>query len=281
MDKSRSLKLIIGTFLMALAYKTVFDSVGMVTGGFSGIGIIVKRLTVDYVPGGVPMWLVNVVLNTPVFIAGYIMMGKRFLLNTFAGTVLLTLFLALLPSGMVGEADYLIAALAGGVLYGGGLGLVLNAGATTGGTDLLAVLMSKCIKGASVIRLLQMIDGAVILIGAAVFGVRVSLYAMIAIYIGTLVSDRIVEGAKSAKAVWIITDRYSEVSSAIMTVMKRGVTMFNATGMYSCVQRSVLLCVVSKKQIPLLKEIVHCADDNVFLIIGDVREVCGEGFVKN
>lgn len=278
--KKRSLQLVIGTFLMAVAYKSIYDSVQMVTGGFSGIGVIVRHLTANLIEGGLPMWITNVVLNVPLFIASLLIRGRRFVADTLAGTILLTVFLAILPSGRIEEADYLLAAVSGGVLYGIGIGLVLNAGATTGGTDMLAVLLTKAVPEMSVVRILQIIDGVIIVAGIVVFGIRISLYAMIAIYIGTIVSDRMIEGAKSAKAVWIISENYKRIATDVMEELERGATLFKACGMYKNIDRNVLLCVVSKKQIPKLKEIAGRADNKVFIIIGDVREVCGEGFVK-
>lgn len=272
---------IAGTFLMAVAYKSIYDSAQMVTGGFSGIGVLVRYLTEGFLPGGVPLWLTNIILNTPLFIAAYIIIGKKFVLQTLSGTILLTVFLAVLPSAPMADADYLLAAAAGGVSCGAGIGLVLKSGATTGGTDMLAVVICRYVRRYSVIRVMQMLDGAIILAGILVFGIQVSLYAMIAIYVTTLMSDRIVEGAKSAKAVWIISDAYREIGRAVMDQMGRGVTTFEASGMYSSQKKNVLLCVVSKKQIPQMKDLVLDIDQRAFLTVGDVREVCGEGFVQN
>lgn len=278
--KKRVLQLIGGTFLMAVAYKSIYDSAQMVTGGFSGIGVIVRYLTMEYVSDGVPMWLTNTVLNIPLFAASYFIRGKKFIFDTIVGTVLLTFFLGILPSSSLSETDYLLAAVAGGVIHGTGIGMVLNAGATTGGTDMLAVLLSKYVKQYSVVRIMQLLDGAVIAAGVLVFGIRVSMYAIIAIYISTLVSDSIIEGVKSGKAAWIISDHYAAIAEAVMKEMERGITLLDGSGMYSGNRKNVMLCVVSKKQVPRLKKIVAETDDKAFLIIGDVREVCGEGFVQ-
>lgn len=272
---------IVGIFLMAVAYKSIYDSAQMVTGGFSGIGVIVRYLTEGILPGGIPMWMTNLSLDIPLFIAAYVIMGRKFVVHTIFGAGLLTFFLAILPSAPVDDADYLLAAVAGGVLCGAGIGLVLRSGTATGGTDLLAVVIGRYVRRYSVIRIMQLLDGIVILAGVIVFGIRVSLYAMIAIYITTLVSDRIVEGAKSAKAVWVISDAYKDIAAQVMEEMGRGVTTFEAGGMYSNRKRNVLLCVVSKKQIPQMKQIALDIDCRAFLIVGDVREVCGEGFVQN
>lgn len=278
--KKRNLQLVFGTFLMAVAYKSIFDSAEMVTGGFSGISVIVRHLTMGYIEGGMPMWITNTILNIPVFIAAYFIKGKHFVYNTFMGTVLLTIFLAVLPSTVLSEADYLLAAVAGGVSLGAGMGLVLNAGAATGGTDMLGVLLAEKIRQYSVVKIIQILDGIIIVAGMLVFGLRVSLYAIIAIYISALVSDRILEGSKSGKAAWIISDRYEEIGRCILQEMDRGATILKGSGVYSGREKNVILCILSKKQIPLLKEIVMQTDEKAFFIIGDVREVCGEGFVQ-
>lgn len=278
--KKRNLQLVFGTFLMAVAYKSIFDSAGMVTGGFSGIAVIVRYITMGYIEDGLPLWITNTILNIPVFIAAYFIKGKHFVYNTFMGTVLLTIFLAVLPSTALSEADYLLAAVAGGVSLGAGMGLVLNAGAATGGTDMLGVLLAEKIRQYSVVKIIQILDGIIIVAGMLVFGLRVSLYAIIAIYISALVSDRILEGSKSGKAAWIISDRYEEIGRCILQEMDRGATILKGSGVYSGREKNVILCILSKKQIPMLKEIVLQTDEKAFFIIGDVREVCGEGFVQ-
>lgn len=275
------IELTIGTFLMSVAYKCIFDSASMVTGGFSGIGVIVRHLTFGLVDGGIPIWITNIVLNIPLFVAAFFIVGRKFLIYTAAGTAVMTFFLGVLPSSVTNEADLLLAAITGGLAYGIGVGLVLRQGASTGGTDMLAVVVHRFIKNYSVVRIMQILDAIIILSGMLVFGIRTSLYAMIAIYIGTHLSDRVMEGAESAKAVWIISDKYEEISQKLLNELGRGVTSFEGKGMYFGQKRNVMLCVVSKKQIPELKKIALETDEKVFFVIGDVREVCGEGFVQN
>lgn len=278
--KKRNLQLVCGTFLMAVAYKSIFDSAGMVTGGFSGISVIVRHLTLGYIEEGFPLWITNTILNIPVFISAYFIKGKHFVYNTLLGTVLLTIFLAVLPSAFLDNVDYLLVAVAGGISLGAGMGLVLNAGAATGGTDMLGVLLAKRFRQYSVVRIIQILDGIIILAGMLVFGLRVSFYAVIAIYISALVSDWILEGSKSGKAAWIISDHYEEIGKCILQKMDRGATILKGSGVYSGREKNVILCILSKKQIPILKEIVLQTDEKAFFIIGDVREVCGEGFVQ-
>lgn len=276
----RYLYLAAGTFLMAAAYKSIYQSVGMVTGGFSGIGVIVNRVTGGVWAGGVPLWITNVTLNVPLFIAAFYIEGKEFIKNTIIGAVLLTLYLAVLPAVPVDAADYLLAAVYGGAACGAGIGLVLKSGFTTGGTDMLGVLLHRFFRQYALASIIQVLDMAVIIAGVLVFGMSVSLYAIIAVYVTALVTDTVLEGTKQARAVWIISDKNEQIAPVVMEKMHRGITRFPASGVYTQQEKSVLLCVVSIKQIPYLKEIVMEIDENSFLIVGDVREVMGNGFVQ-
>ena len=226
----RYLYLAAGTFLMAAAYKSIYQSVGMVTGGFSGIGVIVNRVTGGVWEGGVPLWITNVTLNVPLFIAAFYIEGKEFIKNTVTGAVLLTLYLAVLPAVPVDAADYLLAAVYGGAACGAGIGLVLKSGFTTGGTDMLGVLLHRFFRQYALASIIQVLDMAVIIAGVLVFGMSVSLYAIIAVYVTALVTDTVLEGTKQARAVWIISDKNEQIAPAVMEKMHRGITRFPASG---------------------------------------------------
>jgi uncharacterized membrane-anchored protein YitT (DUF2179 family) len=270
-----------GTFLMAVAYKSIYDSAKMVTGGFSGISIIVKYMSAGIIQGGVPLWVTNMALNIPLFIAAFSIEGKKFTGRAVIGAFLLTVFLAVLPSADLKETDYFLASVFGGVLCGVGVGLVLKAGATTGGTEMMAVLIHKRIKYISIARLIQLIDAAVIAAGVVLFGLKTSMYAVVAVYISSVVTDSVLEGGKRAYAVLIVSEKNDVIADMLLEKLDRGVTSFPAKGVYSQKEKNVLLCVVSGKQIPLIKELVWETDNSSFLVVGDVREVFGEGFVQN
>ena len=226
----RYLYLAAGTFLMAAAYKSIYQSVGMVTGGFSGIGVIVNRVTGGVWAGGMPLWITNVTLNVPLFIAAFYIEGKEFIKNTVTGAVLLTLYLAVLPAVPVDAADYLLAAVYGGAACGAGIGLVLKSGFTTGGTDMLGVLLHRFFRQYALASIIQVLDMAVIIAGVLVFGMSVSLYAIIAVYVTALVTDTVLEGTKQARAVWIISDKNEQIAPVVMEKMHRGITRFPASG---------------------------------------------------
>lgn len=270
-----------GTGIMALAIQCIFEPIGLVTGGFSGIAIIIRKMTAGIVEGGVPLWLTNLALNVPVFIAALIIKGRKFLGRTVIGTVLLSFWLYVIPQVDLTQGDYMLSAVFGGVITGIGIGFVLLAKATTGGTDMMSALIQKYVRHYSVVQILQVIDGMVVLAGLYVFGLKPALYAIVAIFITSKVSDALMEGMKYSKAAFIITDYYKEIADAIMTQLDRGLTGLDATGMYSGDKKTVLYCVVSKKEIVELKDIVAKIDPKAFVIVTDAREVFGEGFLEN
>ena len=270
-----------GTGIMALAIQCIFEPIGLVTGGFSGIAIIIRKMTAGIVEGGVPLWLKNLALNVPVFIAALIIKGRKFLGRTVIGTVLLSFWLYVIPQVDLTQGDYMLSAVFGGVITGIGIGFVLLAKATTGGTDMVSALIQKYVRHYSVVQILQVIDGMVVLAGLYVFGLKPALYAIVAIFITSKVSDALMEGMKYSKAAFIITDYYKEIADAIMTQLDRGLTGLDATGMYSGDKKTVLYCVVSKKEIVELKDIVAKIDPKAFVIVTDAREVFGEGFLEN
>ena len=270
-----------GTGIMALAIQCIFEPIGLVTGGFSGIAIIIRKMTAGIVEGGVPLWLTNLALNVPVFIAALIIKGRKFLGRTVIGTVLLSFWLYVIPQVDLTQGDYMLSAVFGGVITGIGIGFVLLAKATTGGTDMVSALIQKYVRHYSVVQILQVIDGMVVLAGLYVFGLKPALYAIVAIFITSKVSDALMEGMKYSKAAFIITDYYKEIADAIMTQLDRGLTGLDATGMYSGDKKTVLYCVVSKKEIVELKDIVAKIDPKALVIVTDAREDFGEGFMEN
>ena len=268
--------MVVGTGLMALAIQCIYDPVGLVTGGFTGVAIIAKYVT----KGAVPLWLTNLVLNVPLFLLAALIKGKKFVARTAVATVLLSAWLYVIPLWNLAEGDYVLSAIFGGVICGVGMGMVLLVRATTGGTDMLAALIQHKLRHYTIMQIICVIDGIIVAVGIYSFGVKAALYAIVAIYVTSKVSDTLMEGMKYSKAVFIVSDRYKEISDAIMTQMDRGVTGLDAVGMYSGDEKCMLYCVVSKKEIVVLKEIILKIDNNAFVIVTDAREVVGEGFLE-
>lgn len=274
------LMIIVGTGLMSLAINSVFDAAGMVTGGFSGIAIIIKAWTKNLIEGGIPLWVTNCVLNLPLFVIAWKVRGFSFIKRAILGEISLSVWLAIQPVWNLAGNDLLLSALYGGVIQGVGIGLVFLGGGTTGGTDMMAAIIQKFLKHYSIAQIMQVIDAMVVLVGMYVFGVHKALYAIIAVYLVTKVSDGLIEGLKFSKAAYIITGKPKEISDMIINDLDRGVTGINAKGMYSGQDKLMLFCVVNKKEIIMLKEKVDEIDPDAFVIVTDAREVHGEGFIE-
>ena len=174
--------ILLGTALMAIAIQWIFDRVGLITGGFTGLTIIIRNLTEALLPGGIPLWLTNIVLNIPIFLYSYIRFGKSYIGKTGFATILLSVWLYLIPVIDMSGDDYMLAALFGGAFTGIGMALVLKAGATTGGTDMVAAIIQSHMRHYTVVQVMQVLDAAIVILGLYVFGLRPTLYAVVSIF---------------------------------------------------------------------------------------------------
>ena len=230
----------LGTAVMAVATSSIYDPAGLVTGGFSGLAIVIKQLSQMLFGKGVPLWVTNLVLNIPLFLFG-IRMSRD-------------------------------------VLMGAGIGLVFIGNGTTGGTDMMAALIQRKLRHYSVAQVMQVLDGIIVIAGIFVFGIHASLYAIVAIYVTTKVTDALMEGMNYAKSAFIITAHPGQVADELMKELDRGASGIHIKGMYTGEERMMVFCVVGKKQIPQLKQIVGTIDPDAFVVVSDAREVLGEGF---
>lgn len=179
--------ILIGTAVMAVSITSIYDHMQMVTGGFSGLAIIIKALTEKVMPGGIPLWLTNAVLNIPLFFFGVSIKGWEFTKKSIFGALALSLWLFLIPELPIIPDDMLLAALFGGVIMGVGIGFIFMGQGTTGGTDMVSALIQHKMRHYSIAQILQVVDGAIVILGVFVFGLQRALYAVIAIFITTKV----------------------------------------------------------------------------------------------
>ncbi len=268
----------IGTFLLALAISLFYEPFNLVTGGISGLGIIIKNYTNHIIPGGIPVGVTNAFLNVPLFLMALIKKGKNFGARSLVSTILLSVFLLLTSTIKNPVEDLLLATVFGGVLSGIGLGLVFTAYSTTGGTDLAASLLHPIFPYISVAVIMLILDWTIITMGVFVFGITNSMYAIISVFIAARVIDAILDGLHFSKAAFIISEHEKIIAQNIMEELDRGVTGLLGQGMWTGDGKNVLMCIVSKREIVKLKQIVRCTDDKAFVVVTDVREVLGEGF---
>lgn len=277
---NRFIRIILGTGFLAFSVKCVYDPCGLVIGGFSGIAIIVRKLTFGIIPGGIPLGVTTFVLNIPFFIIAWFKMGKAFVKRTLVATILLSVWLMILPEYSLTGTDYMLTAIAGGFIGGGGIGLVLSVGTSTGGTDMVGTLLHNKIRHISIAQLMVIVDAIIVLSSIRLFGVFSFIYAGVSLFIQGKISDALVLGVHFAKCVYIITDNPKMISDAVMEKLQRGITSTEVMGEYTGESKKMLFCVVSKKEIAKLKDIVNMCDKKAFVIVLEAKEVLGEGFGK-
>lgn len=266
----------IGSLLVALAVTWVFVPNKTVTGGVTGIAILLNYLF------GANISLTSLAINIPLFWAGYRFLGGRsFAIKTLYGIIALTLFLQLadpLKHHPLTQ-NTLLASIYGGCLLGAGLGIVFRGRATTGGTDLAARLFQN-LTGFSAGGMLLFIDGSIITAAGVIFGIDRVLYALISLFITSKTIDLVQQGVALAKVAYIITDDDDKVRNAILYNLVRGCTEVPSFGGFTGAKRSMLMTVVGRSEVSRLKELVRETDPNAFVIVSDAQEVLGEGFTK-
>ncbi|MEA5134585.1 MAG: YitT family protein [Candidatus Fimivivens sp.] len=246
----------------------------IVGGGLSGIASVL------FILFGLPIGTVSLALNIPLLLLGWRKLGHRFILRTLRITVIMSVIMdattALVPPY---TGELLLAAVFGGVFTGAGLGIILMHGDSTGGTDIIVMLIKKKYPHLSFGFIVLITDCAVVLMAAIAYrSMDTILYGTVMIYASTVVIDRIIDGADARKLVLIITHEEQAVTQSLLSGLGRGVTVLSAQGGYSRAQISVLLCVVDKRQIFQLKALVRKNDGSAFVIIAHATETLGTGF---
>ena len=265
--------IVLGCLIMALGLNWFLIPNRIVGGGLSGIGTVLYHLF------GFPVGLTVLVMNIPLFLISWKVLGRSFGIKTLIATLLLSVFIDGTAFLSVLTKDLLLASLMGGGMVGLGLGLIFLEEASTGGTDLVAKVVHKLISFFSIGQILMVIDVQVVILAAFAFSqYELALYAGVNIFVAARVIDAVVIGVNYTKAAYIISQHSGRISKRILDEMKRGVTELTGKGMYTQMDRPVLLCVLRRRDIPHLKQIVSKEDPEAFVFISDVREVFGEGF---
>ncbi len=273
MNKSLNIIFIItGIISLAISISVFFEPNNIVLGGFSGIGIIMNRML------KVPVSVSNIVLNIPLFLVSYSILGKKYIFKSVLCTIGLSVALQAATLIPAFKGDITLVAVYGAVFDGIGVGLILRAMSSTGGVDLLAAVIHKRKPYLSLSAIIFVINAFIIMTGFFVFGAERALYAVISSFISGKVIDVVLDGFSFSKAAMIISEKSNEIADYIMKNMDRGVTSFIGKGMFTGAEREVLLCVFGNKETAVIKEIVRKFDSNAFVIVTDVTEVMGEGF---
>jgi uncharacterized membrane-anchored protein YitT (DUF2179 family) len=265
--------LLAGSAIFAFGLKAVALPYGLITGGISGLGLLLYYVT-DLLSPGVWYFL----LNVPIMAVGWIFISRRFVLYTIFGMVCLSLFIELLPWTVVLENKFL-AVMAGGALMGAGAGISLRSLGSAGGTDIIAIFLNQRYN----IRVGQVgFTFNMLLFGAGLFFLDPNdvLYSLAMIFISSWVLEYFLGMFNQRKMVIIISDRQLDITDSIKTNLRRGVTLLHGQGAYSGQAKEVMLTVVNNIQLKRLEEIIYRIDPKAFTIMGTTLNVLGEGFSK-
>lgn len=266
------LLVILGSFIFSVGVNAFVISGNLGEGGVTGIAIVL------YYAFHISPALTNFVANAILIVIGYKFLSKKSTILTIIATVLISVFLSLTESWHVETGNVIINAVFGGTSVGLGIGIIVLAGGTTAGTTISARIANKYLDVSTAYALL-FFDLIVVAISLTVLPLSKALVTVISLYIGTKVMDYVIEGLNTKKAMTIISSKPEEVAKAIDEQVGRGLTILNGHGYYSREEKDVLYVVVAKTQVTRAKRIIKKIDKNAFLVIHDVRDVYGNGFL--
>ena len=264
---------IIGSALVGTALSVFTIPNEIAPGGISGLSTALAYML------GVRVSVLTLVLNIPIMLAAYRLLGKRSFFYTLLSTALLSGFIELASFLPVYTGNILIAAVYGGVLSGIGIGILFLRNITTGGTDLLALMLHKAFPNVPNGTILAVIDGIVVLIAVLVFQkIEVALTSVLTIYFSSKVIDLIAQGVDYAKVIYIVTDKGKELSAVLNSSTDRGNTVIKAFGGYTGAEKQLVITVTRRNVLAQTLRLIHATDPAAFTFVTDSTEVHGEGF---
>lgn len=285
-----------GTFVLGFGYCVFLSPYNIVPGGFMGLSQIVHDLLakIGFTYISTSVWYI--ILNSFLYIYAFILLGWKFGIRSGVGIFSYSLWVDLISrfdivstignqfeveSAAVGGGGlYILFAIFGGLLMGVGMGIVFRANGSTGGCDMLAVVTNKFFPTITTGQLVIAVDGIVVILSAFAYSSLVlPLYALITIFICGKVSDIFVDGVKSLRAYYILTDKKDEIAERVMHEVERGVTNIKCEGMYTHGEKDMLLVILRRSQVMRVKNIVKQVDPNAFTFSHNVKEAYGNGFL--
>lgn len=265
-----------GSFIMASGFVLFITPYRIVPGGVYGISIILHHLV------GTPVGLVALIFDIPLTIIGIRVLGPRFGIKTVVGFFLTAGFVDGLTY-LYGEEPLvvdngLLSSIYGGVMIGLGLGLIFKARATSGGTDIVAMIIARYTR-LPLGQLMIIVDSVVVMAGLFFFGDwKIPLYSLIVIYITGRVIDVVLQGISYDKTLFIISDRYEEIRQKIIVDLNRGGTYIKGKGMFGGDERTIIYTNVNRRELAILEEYIHRIDPRAFMTVINANEVLGHGF---
>ncbi|MDU3336565.1 YitT family protein [Paraclostridium bifermentans] len=271
----QSLGLVVGCIFMSIGINMFFKPYTIAPGGLSGLSLVLGKLT------GLPIPVVMLAIGIPLVIFSIKILGVKDSIKTLIGMTVFSVVLGVTSSlsNFDVTKDVLLCSISGALCLGIGLGIVLKMDASTGGTDLIALMLNRAFPSVPLSKFMVILDGMVVIsAGIASKNLETALYSGVALYIIVKIVDAIVSGLNYSKAFMIISNESDILRDGITKELDRGVTFLQGKGGYTNEDKNVLLVVVSKKQEVHLKKVIKNIDPSAFIIVSDVHEVLGQGF---
>ncbi len=278
--------ILLGSFILAGGFVFFITPHRIVPGGVYGIAIVVHYLTqglFSFWPEGIPIGLFGLILNIPLTWAGIKILGPRFGVKTITGFVLTSVFIdgiAMMRTDGYAPLvdDILLSCVFGGVLVGFGLGLIFKSRATSGGSDIIAMILAKYTR-LPLGRLMIYVDSVIVLVALVSFqDWAIPLYSWVVIYISGRAIDMTLEGADYNKALLIISEKHEAIRNMIIQDLERGGTYLSGKGMFTHDEKQIIFTIVSRREMAILEEFIVKTDPDAFITIMDTKEILGEGF---
>ncbi len=263
--------IVVGSFVIALGFNLFFLPHGIASGGVSGISVLFEAWF------GLESTYTQWALNIPVFILGFLLLGKNYAVRSLLGSIILPLFVYVTKDWPLPTDNPILASIYGGIAVGLGIGIVYRGRGSTGGLATVAQIIQKY-SGLNFSLCVVMLDGSVILLAACTLSLEKALYALVGLYVSGKVIDAVELGFSYSKVAYIISDHTDRISEAILHELDRGLTKLNAQGGYTGDDRTVLMVVIGQSEATRLKTLVRSVDPKAFVIISSAHEVLGEGF---
>ena len=272
------LLMFLGCIIASLGVNVFLSHAQLLSGGATGVGLLIEYIT--NIPAGITVFLMNI----PLLIVSFKKLSRSFTIYTTIG--MLSLSISLMITKPIASLinidglDILLYCIYGGVMCGIGYGLVFSRNGSTGGTDIITMLIRKRYSNFNIGSLGFSLNFIIIIIGAFIFGLPQALYTLISLFIQSLVLDKMLKGFSSKKLLLILTNKEEAVIDYVIKDLHRGVTSLFAEGEYTHDKKTMLYCIVTARQMVELKNAVHHIDPTSFITIVDISEVRGRGFMN-
>ncbi|MFO7296106.1 MAG: YitT family protein [Caldicoprobacter sp.] len=263
--------IIIGSFIYSLGVNMLLVPHKLLSGGLTGIAIILEYLF------SIPKEITVIIFNVPLFIGGYRFLGKRFIYLSLLGIASMSAFLYLTKGWTIDVKDDMIAAIFGGLILGTGAGIVMRNRGSLGGTDIISLLVNKFFSF-SVGWVATACNFIILSAAAFLLNVETAMFSMVGIFVSNKAVDAILTGFNHKKTVIIVSDKAEDMAQELFRHVKRGITFLNGQGAYTHKDKKLIYMVVRTMELSKLREVVHRVDPGAFMSIIDTREVQGKGF---